>query len=40
MEVAKLFYVCECKKIDKQDIENRIVIDRSGAEKYEFINES
>ncbi len=28
------------KKIDELNIENRIEIDRSEAEKYEFINES
>ncbi len=38
--IANLSLVWECKKIDEQDIENRIVIDGSGAEKYEFIHES
>ncbi len=31
---------CECNKIDERNIENRIEIDRSEAEKYEFIHES
>ncbi len=31
--------MCECEKIDEQIIENRIVIDCSEAEKYEFNQE-
>ncbi len=38
--IANLFDACECRKIDEPNIENRIVIDRSEAEKYEFIHES
>ncbi len=38
--ISNLFSVCECKKIDKRNIENRIVNDSSEAEKYEFIHES
>ncbi len=38
--MANLFYVCDGKKIDEQNIENRIVIDRSEAEKFEIIHES
>ncbi len=38
--IANLFYVCECRKIDEPNSENRILIDRSEAEKYEFIHES
>ncbi len=38
--IANLFSCCECKKIDEQIVENRIEIDRSEAEKYEFIHES
>ncbi len=38
--IANLFLGCDDKKIDEQNIENRIVIDRSEAEKFEFIHES
>ncbi len=38
--IAHLFYVSECKKIDEQIVENRIDIDRSEAEKYEFVHEA
>ncbi len=38
--IANLFSFRECKKIYELNIENRIEIDRSEAEKYEFINES
>ncbi len=38
--IATRFLVCECRNIDEQNIGNRIVIDRSEAEKYEFIHES
>ncbi len=38
--IANFFLVNKCKKIDEQVIEYSIVVDRSGAEKYEFIHES
>ncbi len=33
-------YICECKKINELNVENRVEIDRSEAEEYEFIHES
>ncbi len=38
--IANLFLFCECKKAGEQIVENRIEIDRSEAEKYEFTHES
>ncbi len=38
--IANLILICEFNKIDELNIENRIEIDRSEAEKYEFIHES
>ncbi len=38
--IVNLLLLCECKKIDELTFENRIEIDRSEAEKYEFIHES
>ncbi len=38
--IVNQLYLCECKKVDEQIIENRIEIDRSEAEKSEYIHES
>ncbi len=38
--IANIFLVCGLERIDESDIENRIVIDRAEAEKYELIHES
>ncbi len=38
--IADLFQVCQCKNVDEQLVVNRIEVDRSEAEKYEFIQES
>ncbi len=38
--IVNLIKFCECNKIDELNIENRIEIDRSEAEKFEFIHES
>ncbi len=40
VEIANLFWVCRCKNADEQIVENRIEIDLSEAEKYEFIHKS
>ncbi len=40
VRIANFFSICECKKVDEQGIENCIEIDRSEAEKYQFIHES
>ncbi len=40
VEIAHLIYVCWCEKANEQIVENRIEIDRSEAERYEFVHES
>ncbi len=40
MELQTSFKFVNAKKIDEQNVENRTGIDRSGAEKYEFIHEA
>ncbi len=40
MGIAKLRKFGDCNKIEELNIENRLEIDRSEAEEYEFIHES